>query len=208
MKVRDNVQWVQALSQPADPEHIVALDDLRALLVRGLGYALSSRGDVRPDDLEDFAQDALVKILAGLDSFRGESQFTTWALKVAVNVAFTELRRRRWQDVSLEDLTSEMEGDFTPRSWTDPSVGTEQQTVQQELIATLHKAIMDDLTEKQRQVLTAIKVWGMPLEEVASRMGTNHNALYKLLHDARQRLKRRLLERGLSVQEILAAFAD
>jgi RNA polymerase sigma-70 factor (ECF subfamily) len=46
----------------------------------------------------------------------------------------------------------------------------------------------------------------MPLEEVARRMGTNRNALYKLLHDARQRLKTQLVAEGLSPDEILAAF--
>ena len=47
----------------------------------------------------------------------------------------------------------------------------------------------------------------MPLEEVANRMGTNRNALYKLLHDARQRLKKKLEEEGLSPQDVLAAFS-
>ncbi len=207
MQARDDTQWVQALSRPDTSEYTAALDDLRALLVRGLGYALANRSDVRADDLEDFAQDALVKILDGLDSFRGESRFMTWAHKIAVNVAFTELRRRRWQDVSLEDLIGEIEGDFVPQSWADPSVSTEQRTVQQELIGILQRAMQNDLTEKQRLALMS-KVRGMPLEEVATRLGTNRNALYKLVHDARQRLKRRLLERGLSAQEILAAFAD
>jgi RNA polymerase sigma-70 factor, ECF subfamily len=55
------------------------------------------------DSVEDFAQEALIKIMANLDSFRGESRFTTWAQKIAVRVAFTELRRLRWQDVSLDE---------------------------------------------------------------------------------------------------------
>ena len=52
----------------------------------------------------DFAQEALIKITANLDSFRGESRFTTWAQKIAVNVALTELKRKRWRDVSLQEL--------------------------------------------------------------------------------------------------------
>jgi len=47
---------------------------------------------------------------------------------------------------------------------------------------------------------------GMPLEEVARRMGTNRNALYKLLHDARRRLQKRMIAEGLSAQDVLAAF--
>ena len=50
------------------------------------------------------------------------------------------------------------------------------------------------------------KIKGMPLEEVARRMGSNRYALYKLIHDARQRLKDHLLAEGLSAEEILSAF--
>ncbi len=63
-------------------------------------------GDFDPAAIEDFAQDALVKILGNLDSFRGESHFTTWAQKIAVRAAFTELRRKEWCDVSLQDLVA------------------------------------------------------------------------------------------------------
>jgi len=48
----------------------------------------------------------------------------------------------------------------------------------------------------------------MPLEEVARRMDTNRNALYKLLYDARKRLQRALADEGLSPDEVLAAFDE
>ena len=105
MVERSNEQWVAALSQSSTDEYDVALEDLRVILVRGLGYALADRSNVRDNDLEDFAQDATLKILKGLHTFRGESLFTTWAHKIAVRVAFTELRRRRWRDVSLDEMT-------------------------------------------------------------------------------------------------------
>jgi RNA polymerase sigma-70 factor, ECF subfamily len=46
----------------------------------------------------------------------------------------------------------------------------------------------------------------MPLEAVADRMGTNRNALHKLLHDARKRLKRRMEAESLSPQDVLSVF--
>jgi RNA polymerase sigma-70 factor, ECF subfamily len=48
----------------------------------------------------------------------------------------------------------------------------------------------------------------MPISEVARRMGTNQNALYKLLHDARRKLKRQMEAAGLSPLEVLAAFEE
>jgi RNA polymerase sigma-70 factor (ECF subfamily) len=202
---RSNDEWIAALSVPG-PEREAALADLRALLVRGLGYALASKSDVRPSDHEDFAQDALLKILNGLKTFRGESRFTTWAQKIAVHVAFSELRRRRWRDVSLDGLVDVFEGGTLPRTWIDPEANTELQAVQRETIGTVSRVIADELTEKQRKALVAVRVHGMPAAVVAEKMGMKRNALYKLLFDARQRLKRRLLEKGLSVEEILAAF--
>jgi hypothetical protein len=74
MVERTNQEWLTELRGPGRE---LALADLRALLVKGLHYAMADRPDVTEADLEDFAQDALLKILAGLDTFRGESRFTT-----------------------------------------------------------------------------------------------------------------------------------
>ncbi|MGD9147417.1 MAG: sigma-70 family RNA polymerase sigma factor, partial [Anaerolineae bacterium] len=202
MVERTNQEWLAALRGAGRDE---ALADLRAFLVRGLGYALSNRSDVDDQILEDFAQDALLKILKALDSFRGESRFTTWAQKIAVNVAFTELRRRRWQDTSLDQLTEGQSLDFVPDMLIDRSAGPDQQAVQRIFLETLQRLIATELTDKQRQALVAVRVHGMPLEEVARRMGTNRNAMYKLLHDARQRLKKKMEEEGLSAEDVLAA---
>jgi RNA polymerase sigma-70 factor (ECF subfamily) len=204
MVERTNQEWLAALRGAGRDE---ALADLRAFLVRGLGYALSNRSDVDDQILEDFAQDALLKILKALDSFRGESRFTTWAQKIAVNVAFTELRRRRWQDTSLDQLTEGQSLDFVPDMLIDRSAGPDQQAVQRIFLETLQRLIAIELTDKQRQALVAVRIHGMPLEEVARRMGTNRNAMYKLLHDARQRLKKKMEEEGLSAEDVLAAFS-
>lgn len=204
MKERGNEEWLADLRGSARDE---ALADLRAFLVRGLGYALASRSDVDEVIIEDFVQDALLRILDKLDTFRGESRFTTWAQKIAVNVAFTELRRRRWQDVSLDEIVESQGMDFVPDMMIDRSAKPDEQATQHIFLETLDRLIKTELTEKQRQALVAVRIQGMPLEEVARRMGTNRNAMYKLLHDARQRLKKQLEAEGLTPQDVLAAFS-
>jgi RNA polymerase sigma-70 factor (ECF subfamily) len=205
MVERSNEEWLAGLR---GAERDQALADLRAFLIRGLGYALSNRPDVDEAILQDFAQDALLKILGALDSFRGESKFTTWAQKIAVNVAFTELRRLRWQDISLDQIVESQDLDFVPDMLVDRSAGSDQQALQHIFWSTLQRLIATELTEKQRQALVAVRIRGMPLEEVARQMGTNRNALYKLLHDARQRLKKKLEAEGLSAEDILSAFGS
>lgn len=205
MQERTNQQWLAALCDPG-PEQEAALADLRAFLVRGLGYAMVDRPQVSQADIQGFVQDALMKILHHLASFRGESAFTTWAQKIAVHEAFTELRRKRWQNVSLEEMIAQYEGDFTPSVLTDPGPSPEERVTWQGLLELVQRLIAEELTDRQRQAIIGVVFAGMPTEEVARRMGTNRNALYKLMHDARQHLKRRLCAEGISLEDALAPF--
>lgn len=205
MPERTNDEWIEALSRPG-PERDAALGDLRVLLVRGLSYALAQYANVGEADIEDFVQEALLKVLSGLDSFRGESQFTTWAQKIAVHVAFTDLRRHRWRDVSLDQVTTLPQGEPGAAALLDPPARPEKQAIRREVLNTMRQVIAEELTDRQRQAFVAVRLHGMPMDEVARRMNTNRNALYKLLFDARQRLKQRMLARGLSAEDILSAF--
>ena len=148
-------------------------------------------------------------MLDNLPSFRGEARFTTWAQKVAARVALSELRRRRWRDVSLQDLMAEYEDSgFTPAVLTDQGPDPAQIAQRTLMMEKIQRMIAEELTDKQRQAMMAVMQGGMPLQEAAQRMGTNRNALYKLLHDARQRLQKRMLREGLTPDEVLAMFAD
>lgn len=208
MNQRSNEEWLEALRDPISDE---ALTDLRYILLRGLRAALSSRIDSDLESItEDFVQDALLKILKSVDTFRGESKFTTWAQKIAIHVAFTELRRRRWKDISLQDIIETPDGEeYTPIILTDPSASPETEVTQHSVLDIVQDLIETELTERQRTAMIAVMQGGMPLEEVAARMGTNRNALYKLIHDARQRLQKKLEEKaGMTAQEVMALFAD
>jgi RNA polymerase sigma-70 factor (ECF subfamily) len=204
---RSNEQW---LAELRGPERDRALADLRAVLVRGLRVAL--RGRVRQglnEAAEDFAQEALIKITANLDTFRGESQFTTWAQKIAVRTASTELRRKRWRDVSLQEVLDSY-GTRTGESdrLADEQPTPEQLTMRSTMVATVRRFVDDELTDKQREAIVAVMFEGMPQEEAARRMGTNRNALYKLMHDARRRLKKRMEAEGLSAQDVLGSIGE
>ncbi len=207
---RTNGEWLRALGGVPDSE---VLEALRETLLRSLRYALKQRYHVTESDLEDFVQDALVRVLDNLDTFRGESRFTTWAQKVAVRVAFSELRRKRWENISLQDLvpndaSEDDSSGVSSLSWMPSSELTPERRVMQHSLGTLlENLIQEELTDLQRQAMTAIALKGMPLEEVARRMGTNRNALYKLLHDARRRLKQRLEAHGVTVDDVMAAFS-
>jgi RNA polymerase sigma-70 factor (ECF subfamily) len=203
MRERTNEQWLTELQGP-NPNG--ALADLYDLLVRGLGAAFGGyEGGVKAN-FGDFAQEALIKIIGNLDSFRGESRFTTWAQKIAMNVALTELKRRRWRDVSLQELFARRDG--ADRGPADTQLTPEQLALRNTVLQELRRTVDEELTDRQREAVVAVLLEGMPISEVARRMGTNQNALYKLLHDARRKLKRKMEAAGLSPQELLAAFEE
>ena len=89
----------------------------------------------------------------------------------------------------------------------DLSPRPEELTERRELLAYVARLIAEELTEKQRTALVGAVIQGKPLSEVAFRMGSNQNAVYKLLFDARQRLRRRMADDGLTPEDIIATFA-
>src|SRR5258708_897434 len=209
MLTRSNETWLSDLRSEG-PARELALTDLREIVQNGLPYALSRW--LSPDNplfnplVEEVTQETLLRVLDQLNTFEGRSMFTTWVHKIAVRIALTELRRKRWQDSSLDEL---MDNDETPapvRLMADRGPGPESISERGDMLAQISRILDQELTPKQREALTLLGIQNVPLEQVAKRMKTNRNALYKLLHDARLRLKRRLKSEGLSPQEILAAF--
>jgi RNA polymerase sigma factor (sigma-70 family) len=200
---RENASWIRDL-RTCGPVQAEAITDLRGLLLRGLAKSFRARGALDQAFVEDVVQQALVHILDHLDQFQGRSRFTTWAMAITVRLAMSALRRTRWQDVSLESMTAAIEG--APAWDSDDTASPAQHAEQHAIVETLRRLIDETLTDKQWMALTA-ELGGMPLEEIARRMGSNVNAVYKLLHDARQRLKRELAMTGYTAEDVRSAFA-
>lgn len=210
-RTRTNEEWIADL-RAAGPAREAALDDLRLVLANGLRRGLIGQIDTAAPEfdalVDDFIQEASLKVLDNLDSFAGRSLFTTWANKIALNIGLTELRRKRWRDMSLDRLTQTEDGEYTPSFMADPAPRPEDLTERRELMKYVSRLINEELTEKQRTALTAAVIQGRPLSEVAYMMDSNQNAVYKLVFDARQRLRRRLAEDGLAPEDVIATFAE
>jgi RNA polymerase sigma-70 factor (ECF subfamily) len=201
--LQNEVNWPDALRATDSGEQAAAVRALRQQLQNGLRIALSGRGDVSEAHLEDFAQEGLLRVLDRLDQFQGRSKFTTWAQAIALNVAFTELRRKRWQDVSLDALLSDGERMTEPAIMADDVLGADEDRTR--LVATLRHAIENDLTPKQRAAMLG-ELREMPFDQIVAMLGTSRSAGYKMLHDARRALKQRLSEAGITGADIQNAF--
>src|SRR6266446_836493 len=200
---RENASWIRDL-RACGPVQAEAITALRGLLLRGLATSFQARGDTDQAFVEDVVQQALVHILDHLEQFQGRSRFTTWAMAIAVRLAISALRRKRWQDVSLESMTAPSEG--APAWDSDDTTSPAQHAEQHAMVEVPNRLTDEALTEKQWMALTA-ELGGMPVEEIARRLGSNVNAVYKLLHDARQRLKHGLETAGYTAEDVRSAFA-
>ena len=202
---RNNESWLIDL-QSADPSlQSSALLDLRDFIRRALGKSLGGRSGVDEASLEDFSQEASIQVVDAIDTFRGESKFTTWVLTIALRVAFTELRRHRWKDVSLEQF--ETEPLVEAPSWQESTLSPRTVTHRNQVVAAMYRVINHELTERQRTAVLA-ELRGIPAVVIEEQLGTNRNALYKLLHDARKRLLKGLSEAGITAGEVRDAFAS
>ncbi len=175
-----------------------AVARLHGLLLRAARFEVFRRREALPrvsaaelDDLaQEAADDAAVSVLRRLDDFRGESSFRTWAYKFALLEAAVRVRRRAWRD---REVTLE------PEQWEElahagPEPDDDAETAA--LFEIVREGIRTALTPKQRQVLVAVVLEGVPIDVLAERLGSNRNALYKMLHDARRRLRAHVAASG------------
>jgi RNA polymerase sigma-70 factor, ECF subfamily len=198
----DSRAWLSALGGPPIVRQR-AVDDLHALLLRAARHELDRRrgslAHVQPGEVHDLAvqaaDDALVAVLAKLDSFRGASRFTTWAYKFALLEAGVKARRRAWQGRELV---------LDEEAWpvlVDPAPSALSTIHAAEVLRAVREAMRTELTPYQREVFTALALNGVPIDVLAERRGTTRGALYKTLHDARRKLRRALSDAGYGVDD-------
>jgi RNA polymerase sigma-70 factor, ECF subfamily len=186
-------EWLASL-RSSGAKQAAAIERLHDLLLRAARFEVARRRPglphLRGNELDDIAQeaadDALMSVLGRLDDFRGASRFTTWVYKFALYEAAVKLRRRAWQgrEVPLEPETW---GIFAAAGATP-----EGEAQQGELLRAVKDGIADALTPRQREVLVALALNGVPIDVLAERMGSTRGALYKTLHDARAKLRAHL----------------
>lgn len=212
---RTNEEWLEELRANGTAQE-AALADLRNLLLRAVLFFFSrNRGDfdsLTRDEIlqraEDCAQEALIAVMSHLSDFRGDSKFTTWAYKFAINIALMAARRERWKSISLDQLAFFEDASLPQGVMHDksPGLAPDRSALQGEVGEIIREVITRDLTDKQRQILIMMVFNEVPMDEVVQRFGTNRNAIYKMLHDARRKLRGGLQARGFEVDETIALF--
>lgn len=194
---RDSAAWLCDLRGNGGPRE-QAIARLHALLFRVARGVASRRRDTLSDramdDVDDICSqavnDAVMAVLAKLDTYRGTARFTTWACKFAIVETSSRLRRHAWRQrkVELDDTIWNRLSDTAP-----PIL---QRLENDQLLVALHRAVVDHLTERQRLIFQSVAMDDVPIDVLAERLETSRGAIYKTLHDARAKLRRVLIEAG------------
>ena len=164
----------------------IALAEVRR---RAAGTPLSGR---ELDDVaHQAADDAMLAILAKLGDFGGESRFTTWAYRFVILEVSAKLGRHYWHNPAVPLDATQWER-LPGRLGIDPQRHAESAA----LLAAVRRLVEEELTAHQRRVFVAIVVDGIPLDALAARLGLPRNAVYKVIFDARRKIRRALAANG------------
>ena len=183
--------WVQRLhaAEPIRGWAIAELyERLRREAVFHIRFRIANLSAFPRSDIDDLATqaagDALVVLLRKLDEYRGDSQFWTWARRFAALEAPTTIRRRLGRDRVGISRHPELLLDVA-----DPGRSAHERVESRELLHSVAAVMSDQLTRRQRTVLTAIAVDGDAPATVAEDLRPTPGAIYKSLHDARVKLR-------------------
>ena len=153
-------------------------------------------GIVKDRDLAwDVSQEAFVRVHQNLATFKGDSSFSTWVLRITTHLAIDAVRRERSSakddidDVRESDLEGGGEGILATRLGTNPH----ENAVRREVAGKIHEALAQ-LPEKHRTILVLREVEGLSYEELAERLGIHKGTVMSRLFHARKKMQGLLLE--------------
>lgn len=199
---RESARWVHDLASTGDG-HDAAVARLHGLLLRVARREAARRRPTLPprtiEELDDICvqstNDALVALLSKIDTFRGTARFTTWACKFVIFELSAAIRRHAWRkrDVSLDDAGWDRLPDSAP-----PAI---QKLQNAELLAILDRAVREQLTERQRIIFRSVTMDDVPIDVLAERLGGTRGSIYKMMYDARAKIRRALADAGYGTGE-------
>jgi len=137
-------------------------------------------------EAEELAQEVFLKVYNSVQKYKPKAKFSTWLYKIVTNLCLNELRRKRFEPVSLDDLAEET-NDFIDAKQIPPDIALERK----ELVIRVKKAV-ESLPEKQRMALILREYDGLSYKEIAEVMGCSVASIQSRLQRAKATLKEKL----------------
>jgi RNA polymerase sigma-70 factor, ECF subfamily len=144
-------------------------------------YSIAMSMMRNPSDAADLTQDAFIRLMRSIGTFRGETKFTTWLYRLVVNLSLDRLRRSGQPTIRLDD---DPELDVaTP----DPMVDAPSVAERREMASVVRSAV-EQLPEGPRLALTLHYFEDMRYEDIAEVMGVPLNTVKSHIRRGKERL--------------------
>lgn len=193
----ENERWVRGLTAQgrAQEETAAALYRILVKMAYGEVRRRAPRFGLTGPELDDVAHeaaaDATLVVCRKIDTFRGESRFTTWAYRFVAFEVGSKVNRHFWRRPTVPlEVAEWVQLDYD--QWLSPESVVETR----DMVSAVHRVFREQLTARQRHTFEAIAVRGVPVQQVAHDLGSNPNAVYKLMFDARRKLRQGLAAAG------------
>jgi RNA polymerase sigma-70 factor (ECF subfamily) len=147
-------------------------------------YSLCLRMTANTGEAEDLAQEAFLQLYRKIATFRGESAFSTWLHRLAVNVVLMHLRKKTLPSVSLEETTQGTDEDSPKKDFGADDVALAGSIDRLQL----QKAV-NDLPPGYRMIFVLHDVEGYEHNEIAGLVGCSIGNSKSQLHKARMKLR-------------------
>jgi RNA polymerase sigma-70 factor (ECF subfamily) len=193
----DSAEWLGVLTGTGMQREagLARLHDLLLRIAKAEARRRSAAYLIAGPELDDLAYqaaaDALLAITGKLDQFRGESRFTTWAYKFVIFEVSAKLGRHFWRTPGVRLDAQDWER-LPDRLGFEPA----RQAEWRELLTAVRTAVEEELTPRQREIFVALAVAGVPLDALAAELGSTRGAIYKVMFDARRKLRAALVANG------------
>jgi RNA polymerase sigma factor (sigma-70 family) len=194
---QENGAWVRDLSSRGHRRELASRHLYEVLLraaraeVRRRAARLRLVGPELDDIAHQATADAVLTICGKVETFRGDCKFTTWAYKFVIFEVAAKVNRHFWRRSGVAFDNEDWE-----RLPTRRGIEPEAHAESRDLMAAVHRAVDEKLTAKQRMVFVALVLNGMPTDVLADQLGATHNAIYKMMFDARRKLRTALADAG------------
>ncbi len=155
-------------------------------------YAIALRSSGSPEDAADITQEVFLKVWRSMESFRGDSGFSTWLFRITMNLCVDHARRRQTQP-QTQPLVQGEEDDERPIPDTSP---TPEEHLENSELGRELAAALDEVSDEHRRIVLLRDVSGMSYTEIAEVLEISEGTVKSRLSRARIALRKILLKRG------------
>jgi len=168
-------------------------------------YNIALRMTKNPDDAQELAQDTFVRAFTAIKKFRGDSSFSTWLYRIAMNVCTDFLRKKsKVVMVSMEQSATGNENDQSIQLAED-APGPDEMSEKRQLKDLVRQA-MDSLTAEHRQVLILRDLMDLTYKDIANTLNLSEGTIKSRINRAREGLKQVISQRPELFKDYVVKF--